>query len=79
MAGKIQSRSQGCLLEQSKYILAGDFNLPQIPWNLPETAKGSLILASSNFSMTIFVQFINTAPRKDDILDLVITNTPDPV
>ena len=59
-------------------ILAGDLNLPQISWNSQETTTGDVGNSFIEILHDFFlVQLNNTATRKDNILDLVITNIPD--
>ncbi len=66
-----------CLSHQN-IVLAGDFNLPQIPWSSPEKTTGSsenafIELLNDHF----MVQLNNAATRENKILDLVITNIPE--
>jgi hypothetical protein len=68
----------GVCSNHANIVLAGDFNLPQISWNSPETTTG---VSESTFIELLhdyfLVQLNNTATRGDNILDLVITNIPD--
>ena len=59
-------------------VLAGDFNLPQISCNLPDTTRG--VIGNTFMELLndyLMVQLNNTATRGNNILDLVVTNTPD--
>ena len=59
-------------------VLAGDFNFPQISCNSPDTTRGVIGNTFMELLNDYFmVQLNNTATRGNNILDLVVTNTPD--
>ena len=72
----ISNISDGC---QPDIHFMGDINLPEMPWNQADaTSKKSLSKSGSmlnNFMDTLFLsQYVDKPTRKDNILDLFITN-----
>ena len=69
------------LFAQTKHVLCSQeilIDLTQIQWNLPETATGVIETSFIELLHHYFlVQLNNTATRKNNILDLVITKIPD--
>ena len=67
-----------------KVLVAGDFNFPDLTWNSNEVAitpERNTLAGSSKFrelTFDFFLEQVNMFPtRKNNILDLVLTTTPD--
>ena len=67
-----------------KVLVAGDFNFPDLIWNSNEVAitpERNILAGSSKFrelTFDFFLEQVNMFPtRKNNILDLVLTTTPD--
>ncbi|GMR47979.1 hypothetical protein PMAYCL1PPCAC_18174, partial [Pristionchus mayeri] len=60
------------LINNSPFLLCGDFNFPTIDWtNLTSPSKNDLLPFASDHHMT---QFVNFKMRGENILDLVLCN-----
>ena len=61
-------------------ITAGDFNLPNIHWNMMENTSGANELVFVGLLKDHYLSQLNNTPtRGNDILDVVVTNMPDHV
>ena len=59
-------------------VICGDFNFAKIPWDAPDCASGTKELLFVDSLNDHFLTQLNRKPTRDNnILDLVITNTPD--
>jgi hypothetical protein len=64
-----------------KVLISGDFNFPDLTWNsnfVPAISEKNISAGSSELSYDFFLQQVNIYPtRVNNILDLVLTTTPD--
>ena len=59
-------------------MLAGDFNLPHVCWNSQELTSGTNENTFISILRDFFLEQVNTTPTMgNNILDLVITSTPE--
>ena len=66
--------------EFSNIVISGDFNLPHIPWESPDSASGVNELSFVDSLNDHFLsQLNNKATRGSNVLDLVITTVPDQI
>ena len=58
-------------------ILVGDFNMPHISWNSPENTTGAIEISFLDLMNDYFLSQLNNKPtRRNNVLDLVLTNVP---
>lgn len=61
-------------------VISGDFNLPHIPWESPDSATGANELAFiDNLNDHYLTQLNNKATRGNNVLDLILTTVPDQI
>jgi hypothetical protein len=59
-------------------VICGDFNLPKIPWEAPDSAIGANELPFVEALNDHYLIQLNCTPTRDNsVLDLVITSAPD--
>ena len=75
---KFESFLQDVCTHHPKIVLAGDFNLPHVCWNSQELSTGTNENTFISILRDFFLEQVNTTPtRGNNILDLVITSTPE--
>ena len=75
---KFESFLQDVCTHHPKIVLAGDFNLPHVCWNSQELTTGTNENTFISILRDFFLEQVNTTPtRGNNILDLVITSTPE--
>ena len=66
-----------------KIIITGDFNFPELEWNSNTSSSQNVSVNSVQFRDLVsdfFLEQVNLFPtRKNNILDLIFTNTPEAV
>ena len=75
----LRSSVSSAVAQNHPIVLCGDFNLPHINWDTisPSTGAPATSMLCEMVSDCFLTQLVSASTRKDSILDLVLTNTPD--